>query len=228
MSSVKFMKTISNYTMSKKKFIFFALSSVLLYFNVFLYPQDSVSLNAFYYIFIFFVIYKGRLIIPLLTFLFAYYSQLGLMSIFTNYIYLYKGILMLYKPNGFLYILIAPLLLTIETIMTKCIKSLALLKKYRYKVKVTVDDKSYDIDAYFDSGNTLKYKDLPVIFLINELKDKKLKYEKMLTSGIGKQESEYTRGKILFENNEKEVYCAYVNKKSFNGCKCLLNVYLLG
>ena len=33
---------------------------------------------------------------------------------------------------------------------------------------------------------------------------------------------------ILFKDKEKDVYFAYVNKKSFNGCKCLLNVYLLG
>ena len=214
--------------MNKKRFIFFAFSSLLLYFNVLLYPESSTYLNAFYYMFGFFVIYKGKFITPLLSFLFAYYSELGLMTIFTNNIYLYKGIIMLYRPIGFLYILIAPLLLIIVNLITRCIKSLIFLKKYRYKVKVTVNDTIYDIDAYFDSGNTLKYKDLPVIFLINELKDKKLKYEKMLASGIGKQESEYLKGKIIFDDKEKDVYCAYVNKRSFNGCKCLLNVYLLG
>ena len=50
----------------------------------------------------------------------------------------------------------------------------------------------------------------------------------MMVEGIGKQTSDYLRGSIFFDEKEKEVYCAYVKKKSFNGCKCLLNVYLLG
>ena len=102
------------------------------------------------------------------------------------------------------------------------------LKKYRYTVRLTIKDKSYLTTAYFDSGNTLKIKDTPVVFLTNELKDKDENYEKMIVKGIGEGKSEYHKGKILFNNNEKDVYFAYVNKKSFNGCKCLLNVYLLG
>jgi len=135
---------------------------------------------------------------------------------------------MIHNPDGFFYILICPILLIIIEIITRSIKALVLLKKYRYEVKVTIQNKSYNLNAYFDSGNTLKFKDLPVIFLTNELKDKNVEYEKILVEGIGKESSEYLKGKILFDNKEKDVYCAYVNKKSFNGCKCLLNVYLLG
>lgn len=227
-SSFKFTKIISNYKTSKKKCMFMLFSSVLLYFNVLLFPMESIYLNMFYYIFIFFVFFKNKFLLPLLTFLFSYYSQLALMTILTNDIYLYKGVIMLYRPIGFMYILIAPLLLIIVFLISKSIKSLIFLKKYRYKVKVFINDNSYEIEGYFDSGNTLKYKDLPVIFLTNEMKDNSLTYEKILTSGIGKQESDYLKGKILFEDKVKEVYCAYVNKRSFNGCKCLLNVYLLG
>jgi len=227
-SSLKFMKIISTYTMNKKKYAFFAFSSLILYFNVLLYPNSSIYLNVFYYIFMFFIFYKSKFVLPLLTFIFAYYSQLALITILTNNIYLYKGVIMIYRPIGFMYILIAPILLVIVHLVTKSIKALMFLKKYRYQVKVIVNNQSYDISAYFDSGNTLKFKDLPVIFLTNEFKDKNIKYEKILTSGIGKQESDYLKGKILFQEQEKDVYCAYVNKKSFNGCKCLLNVYLLG
>lgn len=134
---------------------------------------------------------------------------------------------MIFTPSSFFYILISPLLLLIINIITKSIKSLILLKRYRYNVKLTLDDENYEVSAYFDSGNTLKYKDLPVVFLTKTMKKKNLTYEKMYVRGIGNSYSEYVKGKILFENKESEVYCAYVKKKSFNGCDCLLNVYLL-
>ena len=134
---------------------------------------------------------------------------------------------MIFMPSSFFYVLISPLLLIIINLITKSIKSLIMLKKYRYNVKLTLNDKSYETSAYFDSGNTLKYKELPVIFLTNEMKDKNVMYERMLVNGIGREYSEYIKGKILFDNKEKDVYFAYVRKKSFNGCKCLLNVYLL-
>ena len=134
---------------------------------------------------------------------------------------------MIYTPSSFFYILICPVLLLIVELITRSIKSLIFLNKYRYDIKLTIQNKIYNLTAYFDSGNTLKFKDTPVIFLTNELKDKNVEYEKMLVEGIGFQNSDYLKGKILFRNEEKEVYCAYVNKRSFNGCKCLLNVYLL-
>ncbi len=134
---------------------------------------------------------------------------------------------MLNTPKSFSYILIIPIILIIIELVTRSIKSLIFLKKYRYEVKVTIKDKIYNLKAYFDSGNTLKFNNLPVIFLTDELKDKNIDYEQFVVDGIGKENSEYLKGKILFKNKEKEVYCAYVKKKSFNGCKCLLNVYLL-
>ena len=228
MSSLYLMKILSNVTLSKKKIIFLLLSSVILYFNVLLFTNMSIVLNTFYYIFIFFVFYKGKFLKPLFAFIFAYYSQLSLITIFTNNLYLYKGVIMIYRPMGFFYILICPLLLLIIEIITRSIKSLILLKKYRYEVKVNVQNKTYNLSAYFDSGNTLKYKELPVIFISDEYKDKDLVYENIVVQGIGKQVSEYLKGTIYFQNKEKEVYCAYVKKRSFNGCKCLLNVYLLG
>lgn len=226
-SSVKFTKIISNYKINRKKMLFLQLTGVVLYINVFIFASRSEMLNLFYYIIIFILFYKKHFFKPLLVFLFSYYSQISIIRLFTNGIYLYKGILMIHNPNSFMYIFICPILLTILELITRSIKSLILLKKYRHEIKLIIKDNIYKLSAYFDSGNTLKYKDLPVIFLTNDLKDKNVEYEKLLIEGIGKNSSEYQRGKIIFNGTKKDVYCAYVNKKSFNGCKCLLNVYLL-
>lgn len=228
MSSLKLTKIISNNTLTRKKVIVLEITSLILYINVLLFTNQSVIFNTFYYIIIFFLFCKSKFIIALLSFLFSYYSQIAIIRIFTNTIYLYKGVLMLFTPYSFFYILMCPLIILIIQIVTRSIKSLILLKKYRYEIKLTIQNKIYNLSAYFDSGNTLKFKDIPVIFLTNELKDKNIEYERLLIEGIGKETSEYLKGKILFQNEEKDVYCAYVNKKSFNGCKCLLNVYLLG
>ena len=226
-SSVKFSRIISNVAFSKTKLILLEITSIITYINVFFFA-NAIRINLIYYLIVFAVFYRKKFITPMLTFLFSYYSQIAIIRIFTNKIYLFKGVLMIYQPFGFFYILICPLLLLIVYLVTRSIKSLVLLKKYRYEVKLTIENKSYNLSAYFDSGNTLKFKDLPVVFLIEELKDKDASYEKLLVEGIGKQNSEYLKGKIIFQEKEKEVYFAYVKKRSFNGCKCLLNVYLLG
>ena len=228
LSSLKFMKSISCYSLNRRKTFFLEITSLIVYINVLLFSNESSIYNAFYYIIIFFIFYKRKFIIPLISFIFAYYSQVAIIRIFTNGIYLYKWVVMIYTPSSFFYILICPLLFLIVELITRSVKSLIFLKKYRHQIKLTIHNKIYNLSAYFDSGNTLKFKDLPVIFLTSELKDKNVEYEKILVEGIGKENSEYLKGKILFDNKEKEVYCAYVNKKSFNGCKCLLNVYLLG
>lgn len=227
LSSLKFMNITSSYSLSRRKTIFLEITSLITYINVLLFSNQSVIYNVFYYIIVFFIFYKSKFLKPLISFIFAYYSQVAMIRIFTNGIYLYKWIVMIHTPSSFFYILICPLLLLIVELITRSIKSLIFLKKYRYDIKLTIQNKIYNLSAYFDSGNTLKFKDIPVIFLTNELKDKNVEYEKMLVEGIGTQNSDYLKGKILFRNEEKDVYCAYVDKKSFNGCKCLLNVYLL-
>lgn len=227
LSSLKFMKIISSYSLNRRKTILLEITSLVIYINVLLFSDQGIIYNIFYYMILFFIFYKNKFIVPLLSFIFAYYSQVSIIRIFTNGVYLYKWIVMIYTPSSFFYIVICPLLLLIVELLTRSIKSLIFLKKYRYDVKLTIQNKVYNLNAYFDSGNTLKFKDTPVIFLTNELKDKNVEYEKMLVEGIGWQNSDYLKGKILFRNEEKDVYCAYVNKRSFNGCKCLLNVYLL-
>lgn len=228
LNSIRLMKIFTNKTFNKKSIILLSITSLVLYLNVLLYTANSVLLNTSYYLIAFYLIFKKFFIKPLFCFVFSYYSQLAIIRLFTNGIYLYKGVVMIYNPNSFFYILICPIIILIIEIITKSIKSLILLKKYRYKVTLKIKNKTYNLDGYFDSGNTLKFKDLPVVFLINELKDKKENYEKILINGIGKENSEYLKGKILFQNKERDVYFAYINKKSFNGCSCLLNVYLLG
>ena len=135
---------------------------------------------------------------------------------------------MIYNPRGVFYILMCPLISITINLITRSIKALRFLRRYRYNVRLDIHNKIYNTSAYFDSGNTMKFKDLPVVFLTEELKDKNVSYERLLVEGIGKECSEYLKGKIYFEDKEKEVYFAYVKKRSFNGCKCLLNVYLLG
>lgn len=224
----RLMKIILNVSFNRKELILFEISSIILYVNVLLYANISIYLNLLYFVIIFLFFYKDNFLKPLLTFLFSYYSQISIIRLFTNSIYLYKNVAIVGVPIGFAYILISPLILVTIAVITRSIKALIVLKKYRYNVKLMIENKLYETDAYFDSGNTLKFKDLPVVFLTSELKDKNVSYERILIEGIGKECSEYLKGTIWFENRENEVYFAYVNKKSFNGCKCLLNVYLLG
>lgn len=226
-STMKFVKMLSNIVLDKKKQIIIYITSIILYLNVLLF-KECIYPNIFYYIIIFFFIFKKNFIKPLFIYLFAYYSQISIIRLFTYKIFLYKGIVMIYIPSGFFYVFLLPLLFVIIWLIAKSVKSLIFLKKYRYNVTVMINEKVYKLSAYFDSGNTMKFNDIPVIFLTEEFKERNIKYNKLLIKGVGEENGEYLKGTILFENRVKEVYCAYLNKRSFNGCKCLLNVYLLG
>lgn len=227
-SSVNLSNMLSSTKIKRKHLIVLEITSLFLYFNVLLFAKKAIYFNIIYYLIMFYLFFKNNFFFVLFSFVFSYYSQIAIIRIFTNDIYLYKGILMIYNPKGVIYILMCPLITLIINIITRSIKSLMFLRKYRYNVRLDIHNKIYNTSAYFDSGNTMKFKDLPVVFLTEELKDKNVSYERILVEGIGKECSDYLKGKIYFEDKEKEVYFAYVKKRSFNGCKCLLNVYLLG
>ena len=121
LSSLKFMKIISSYTLNKRKTFFFELTSLIVYINVLLFSNQSIMYNIFYCITLFVLFYKGKFIIPLISFIFAYYSQIAIVRIFTNGIYLYKWIIMIHTPLSFFYILICPILLLTVEIITRSI-----------------------------------------------------------------------------------------------------------
>jgi hypothetical protein len=222
-----FVNCLISEKISMKSILIYNAFSFVLYSNFIFFGNNTKTYNIIFMIISFYLIYKKRLFKGLFFYIFSYYSIVSICRIFTNEIYFFCGLLLLNSVNGMRYIYVPVLFYLLFFIIIKNIKSFEFFKKYRFKVKLFIGNKEYYLDGYFDSGNTFKYKNLPVVFLVNKLKNNEIKYEKMMVEGIGYSNSDYCKGEIVFKDNKKDVYFAYVNKKTFNGCDCLLNVYLL-
>ena len=148
--------------------------------------------------------------------LFIYYINCGLMLLIGG-CFLYQGALLISIP-------FISLIHIISTIIYKQIKA----KNFIYKCKVIKKDIVINGKGYYDTGNFLTYKDIPVIFIngrINENDGEIIKIK-----GINNYELKYIAYKGLLVINKKNinVYIVFVdNGLSFNGCNILLNKYVL-
>ncbi|HHU60109.1 TPA: hypothetical protein GXZ34_04255, partial [bacterium] len=74
---------------------------------------------------------------------------------------------------------------------------------------------------------TLTINNLPVIFISESFLKTNLNTDEIeyaVVGGMGK--SKCVKGEIIFKEEKKDVYYAFSNRRFFNGCDCLLNVYL--
>ena len=106
-------------------------------------------------------------------------------------------------------------------------------KKYELKKALKgctygdINDKKYVFNGYMDSGNTLMHDNTPVIFINKNMNfnfDEKIFVNTLTGNNVLKGK------KCLISINGKSSYTyAYLcssNENDFNGCECLLNIYL--
>ena len=159
--------------------------------------------------------------------LFIYYINCGLMLLIFGF-FLYQGALLISIPFISLFILIQPIYISLIHIISTIIYKQIRAKNFIYKCKVIKKDIVINGKGYYDTGNFLTYKDIPVIFIngrINENDGEIIKIK-----GINNYELKYIAYKGLLVINKKNinVYIVFVdNGLSFNGCNILLNKYVL-
>ena len=124
-----------------------------------------------------------------------------------------------------------PISFLILKIVTYLVDKMYHLGNYSLNLILNFEGKHAKVKGYYDTGNTLKYKGLPVIFFKRsafpfELPKKYETIEYQTISGFNSTKL-YLASVILNDQKESLVYVALVgNENSFNGCECLLNVYL--
>ncbi len=124
---------------------------------------------------------------------------------------------------GFVLVLLVSILL-IENVL----KSLVFQQKFEMDIELEINGKTYQCHGYLDSGNTLLFNELPVIFLSDTigvdlfgLESYPVEYQTIEQSMI----CLVYLCKIRFEGNEKEAYFGII-KDFGNHIDCLLNVAL--
>lgn len=181
---------------------------------------------------IFVLFFKKHFLSPLLCYYFCYYGLAILMSLITEDASLYHFVFTLHAPRGMLILLVIPLFLVIQFFVIKAVDAIYHLKNYKMDAILMVEGKSAKFRCYFDTGNTLKYKGVPVIFCLKKNWPFPIKNTKeTMTYEAMQEEGKITLEEALLSLKEKDektfVYVALVDRKEdFNGCECLLNAYL--
>lgn len=217
-------KRILNEKLNKLLLISLIVFSLVLYFNVFIFGNYKY-INLVFLLVYFLLIYKDKFLKYYLLYLFVYYSNVATTMIFSNDIYLYKGLVFLNSENSFIYIIFILMNIIFIEIIFFSIKSIKLLRNYKSKVKIKVKDKFISCSAYMDSGNTVCIDGLPVVFLRECYFNRDDK--EIVISGIGKKVCKYFKSIIILNEKEKEVIVASGSNNGFKGCDCLLNIHLL-
>ena len=139
--------------------------------------------------------------------------------------------LVIIKPIGTFYALIIPLFGLMLSLSAKFIDYVFRLHNYKMNCFIIKNGKKYAYLGYYDSGNTLKYDNVPVIFCVKKywMYDFNNEIEIEVDTISGKTKHTAYNALINIEDS-KEDYFVYVvvidQDDQFNGCELLLNAYL--
>ncbi len=159
--------------------------------------------------------------------LFLHYVNTALLLLIGG-CFLYDGILLISIPFVSIFILLEPIYFTILHLLFS-----ALIKYFKYKnfiihCSITLDNKTFKGKGYYDSGNSLLYNELPVIFFKGKPFNNNGEIIKI--KGINDYSFSYLayKGTYSHKNLKKEVYIVFVKENmDFNNCQFLLNKYVI-
>ena len=105
------------------------------------------------------------------------------------------------------------------------------LSSFKDKVFLIIENKKYVTEGYYDTGNILKFNDIPVIFISKDKCKDNFKITKSMKVSTINGTKMYNYIEALISLGDKKeyhyVYLCFSEEKSFNGCDILLNAYLL-
>ncbi len=197
----------------------FASSLVIIFY------RSSWYLGAIYLLIIVCIYYQIH-IKEVLIYFFFYFSVVLIESLFINQIHL-AGILPLAKNTMALFIYISMLLagLIMRFVLIKLCKYIR-HQQFTYQFILISEGKSLKLKGYYDSGNSLTVKELPVIFI---------KQTNICTPPT--KMIEYDPNQLVIGEIELKHKCKHIRQRvlvakvsgnyDFYGCDCLLNVLLI-
>lgn len=231
LTSLFFVKTLLNVEIKKISYLFiFIINSILI---LLIYTLSFISLvliilfNGIYIK----IIFKNKWKCSLALFFFCYFAIELVLSLFSQGLTIKNYLLVITKPIGILYALMVPIFLASLILSTLFVDKVYRLGNYKVNAIVQKNDKKAVFNAYFDTGNTLKYDGVPVVFCIEDHwildKDGITEIEISTINGNSKVKGVNALLRIIDSQDSYFVYVAFVpNINSFHGCELLLNAYL--
>lgn len=233
LSSILFVHILSSMKVKKRHYLFFALKDCgtvfLIYFNPFL----GLAIFAITSLLLHLLLFKKKGITTAFLYLFSYLGESFCLSFFIKGMAFKSNILVISQPKGaigLLGIVVFSAALVLSSLM---VDKLYRLKDFKVQSIIYYKNQKAIFDCYFDSGNTLKYKNIPVIFVLRKNWCFKTTgtFERIEVSSINGESVYYGVQALIEIENSTESYFVYVilidDTASFNGCECLLNAYLV-
>lgn len=232
MVSVKFMNTVSTNRLKGRGIFKLTITTIPLFVGIYFPTWIAVILIILLHILIFFLFFKKYFFSPLIYYLSCYYGLCYAMSLITTKVSVYHFVFVIHSPYGLLSLMVLPIFLLILYLVVRGVDCLYHLGNYKMDVILTVNDQKARFRSYYDTGNTVKYHGVPVIFCLRKnwpfmLNDD----EKYISYEMIKEKSKVSLQEALISMNDLSektlVYVALIDRKEgFNGCECLLNAYL--
>ena len=217
----------------KNLLIIFFLSFIV--FTLPIFVIDSVIIYLIYDILILIALLPNKQkLYMIISYISIYYILIGLAQLFDSGVIVKTQMIVINKPISTLSTILLFIPIVIIYLISYILKKEILLFYYKYIVYIKVNNNTYKIKGYFDSGNTLLFNGKPVIFikkniLINEklINGFNIKY-RTLNNDI--REDIGYEGEILIKTHNLKIYKKVIfslvnDDYYFNNCDCLLNAY---
>lgn len=230
-SSLYFLKNILMKPVKWYNFIFFGIVSTLpllsFYFN------GYIVLTIYYLLVIInlYVLFKKQVISSIFLFLlFRFISEIVILLFFKG-VKLKYDFIFISDKSGLISLISYPLIIILTISSTLFVDKIYHFNHFKERIIIVINNKKYDILAYFDTGNVTTLKGNPVIFIgqnIIEIEPSLFNKKLTITTLAGKEEISVCECLVNIPINKeyKFAYIAIRDVDNFHGCECLLNAYL--
>lgn len=212
--------------------IIYILLSLLFPYLIYIDSLYAYLILLFIHVFMHYLLNKKKILISLLTYLLLSYGLSLILDRVSSSLILINGVLIITSPQGLIISMLIPLFGLMMLISSLIIDKTFHLHNYEEYYYLTIGNKTMEFKGYYDTGNTLTYKNVPVIFLIEErnIFDQNEFNEEMTFETIICQDKTYLAKGLVTLKNENDAYFVYVakqyKKSLIHGCELLLNGFL--
>lgn len=221
----------------KSHYVLLVIFMVLPVFSLPFFVIDNILFYLSYYLIILFALLpRDHKFKAMLLYGIAYFILLSTSLILNKGIDHYHLVPLIHTPKATLSLLLIPLPYLAFLMISMIIKNKIKIYHFIYQINIKYKESIYAMKGYLDSGNTLVYEGVPVIFIKREVLedinlDNPIRISYKTIDNIIKEEWCY-QGVIcisrFYKKTYKKVLFAIVNNQhSFNDCDCLLNAHLI-